>query len=94
MEMFINASDYFNLNITWSFGSAAGTVLWEEFPIVSKNSIKDYKNTFSCERFGFRANPNITFYVYVSNFSWPIKIQLIGCLLLNRLDSGTLGAGD
>uniref|UniRef100_A0AAR2J9J2 Attractin-like 1a n=1 Tax=Pygocentrus nattereri TaxID=42514 RepID=A0AAR2J9J2_PYGNA len=76
MEMFINASNNFNLNITWSFGSAAGTVLWEELPIVSKNSIKDYKNTFSCERFGFRANPNITFYVYVSNFSWPIKIQI------------------
>ncbi|XP_072533473.1 attractin-like protein 1 isoform X2 [Salminus brasiliensis] len=76
LEMFINASHSFSLNITWSIGSTAGTVLSEEFSIVSKSNIKDFQNTFSCEGFSFRANPNITFYIYVSNFSWPIKIQI------------------
>ncbi len=55
---------------------AAGTISGEEFPIVSKTKIKEYRDSFSCETFSFLANPNITFHVYVSNFSWPIKIQV------------------
>lgn len=39
-------------------------------------NIKEYRDSFSYEKFNFRSNPNITFYVYVSNFSWPIKIQV------------------
>ncbi|XP_016150491.1 attractin-like protein 1 isoform X1 [Sinocyclocheilus grahami] len=76
LDMSINASNNFNLNITWSIGSTAGTISGEEFPIVSKTSIKEYRDSFSCETFSFLANPNITFHVYVSNFSWPIKIQI------------------
>ncbi|TNN03732.1 hypothetical protein fugu_000761 [Takifugu bimaculatus] len=76
LDMSINASNNFNLNITWSVGSTAGTISGEEVPIVSKTNIKEYKDSFSCEKFTFRSNPNITFYVYVSNFSWPIKIQI------------------
>ncbi|XP_062330450.1 attractin-like protein 1 isoform X2 [Osmerus eperlanus] len=76
LDMSINASNNFNLNITWSVGSTAGTVSGEEVPIVSKTNIKEYRDSFSCEKFTFRSNPNITFYVYVSNFSWPIKIQI------------------
>ncbi|KAG5831216.1 hypothetical protein ANANG_G00301470 [Anguilla anguilla] len=76
LDMSINASNNFNLNITWSIGSTAGTISGEEVPIVSKTNIKDYRDRFSCEKFSFRTNPNITFYVYVSNFSWPIKIQI------------------
>ncbi|KAM9772814.1 attractin-like protein 1 [Syngnathus typhle] len=76
LEMFINASNNFNLNVTWSVGSTAGTISGEEVPIVSKNNIKEYGDSFSCEKFTFRTNPNITFYVYVSNFSWPVKIQI------------------
>uniref|UniRef100_A0A669C3N4 Attractin like 1 n=1 Tax=Oreochromis niloticus TaxID=8128 RepID=A0A669C3N4_ORENI len=76
LEMSINASNNFNLNITWSVGSTAGTISGEEVPIVSKTNIKEYRDSFSCEKFTFRSNPNITFYVYVSNFSWPIKIQI------------------
>ncbi|XP_035260007.1 attractin-like protein 1 isoform X1 [Anguilla anguilla] len=76
LEMSINASNNFNLNITWSVGSTAGTISGEEVPLVSKSNIQDYRDTFSCEKFSFRTNPNITFYVYVSNFSWPIKIQI------------------
>ncbi|TNN45259.1 Attractin-like protein 1 [Liparis tanakae] len=53
-----------------------GTISGEEVPIVSKTNIKEYRDSFSCEKFTFRSNPNITFYVYVSNFSWPIKIQV------------------
>lgn len=55
---------------------AAGTISGEEFPIVSKTNIKEYRDSFSYETFSFLANPNITFHVYVSNFSWPIKIQV------------------
>lgn len=55
---------------------AAGTISGEEFPIVSKTHIKEYRDSLSCETFSFPANPNITFHVYVSNFSWPIKIQV------------------
>lgn len=58
------------------FNSTAGTISGEEVPIVSKTNIKEYRDSFSCEKFTFRSNPNITFYVYVSNFSWPIKIQV------------------
>lgn len=76
LDMSINASNNFNLNITWSVGSTAGTISGEEVPIVSKTNIKEHRDSFSCEKFSFRSNPNITFYVYVSNFSWPIKIQI------------------
>uniref|UniRef100_H2LJV7 Attractin like 1 n=1 Tax=Oryzias latipes TaxID=8090 RepID=H2LJV7_ORYLA len=76
LDMSINASNNFNLNITWSVGSTAGTISGEEVHIVSKTNIKEYRDSFSCEKFTFRSNPNITFYVYVSNFSWPIKIQI------------------
>ncbi|KAM6951255.1 attractin-like protein 1 [Aplochiton taeniatus] len=76
LDMSINASNNFNLNITWSVGSTAGTISGEEMPIVSKTNIKEYRDSFSSEKFTFRSNPNITFYVYVSNFSWPIKIQI------------------
>ena len=58
------------------FVPTAGTISGEELPIMSKTNIKEYRDSFSCERFTFRSNPNITFYVYVSNFSWPIKIQV------------------
>uniref|UniRef100_A0A8C4UCT0 Attractin like 1 n=1 Tax=Falco tinnunculus TaxID=100819 RepID=A0A8C4UCT0_FALTI len=73
LDISINASNNFNLNITWSI---AGTISGEEIPVVSKANIKEYRDSFSCEKFNFRSNPNITFYVYVSNFSWPIKIQI------------------
>uniref|UniRef100_A0A671KDT4 Attractin-like protein 1 n=1 Tax=Sinocyclocheilus anshuiensis TaxID=1608454 RepID=A0A671KDT4_9TELE len=53
-----------------------GTISGEEIPIMSKTNIKEYRDSFSCEKFSFHSNPNITFYVYVSNFSWPIKIQI------------------
>uniref|UniRef100_A0A8C2QXS7 Attractin like 1 n=1 Tax=Capra hircus TaxID=9925 RepID=A0A8C2QXS7_CAPHI len=76
LDISINASNNFNLNITWSVGSTAGTISGEETPIVSKTNIKEYRDSFSYEKFNFRSNPNITFYVYVSNFSWPIKIQI------------------
>uniref|UniRef100_A0AAY4BHW9 Attractin n=1 Tax=Denticeps clupeoides TaxID=299321 RepID=A0AAY4BHW9_9TELE len=76
LDMSINASNNFNLNITWSVGSTAGTILGEEYPIISKTNIKKYRDSFSCEKYSFRSNPNITLYVYVSNFSWPIKIQV------------------
>lgn len=45
-------------------------------PVVSKTNIKEYKDSFSNEKFDFRNHPNITFFVYVSNFTWPIKIQV------------------
>ncbi|XP_013928629.1 PREDICTED: attractin [Thamnophis sirtalis] len=76
LDMFINASKNFNLNITWSTSFAAGTQAGEEIPVVSKNQVKEYKDSFSNEKFDFRNNPNITFFVYVSNFTWPIKIQV------------------
>ncbi|XP_026560619.1 attractin-like protein 1 [Pseudonaja textilis] len=76
LDISINASNNFNLNITWSIGSTAGTISGEEISVVSKTNIKEYRDSFSCEKFNFRSNPNITFYVYVSNFSWPIKIQI------------------
>ncbi|XP_036406915.1 attractin-like isoform X3 [Megalops cyprinoides] len=76
LDMFINASKNFNLNITWATSFAAGTQAGEEVLIVSRRNIKESKDSFSNERFDFRSNPNITFYVYVSNFTWPIKIQI------------------
>uniref|UniRef100_A0A674JRZ3 Attractin-like protein 1 n=1 Tax=Terrapene triunguis TaxID=2587831 RepID=A0A674JRZ3_9SAUR len=56
--------------------STSGTISGEEIPVVSKTNVKEFTDSFSCEKFNFRSNPNITFYVYVSNFSWPIKIQV------------------
>ncbi|XP_019500136.1 PREDICTED: attractin [Hipposideros armiger] len=76
LDMFINASKNFNLNITWAASFSAGTQAGEEMPVVSKTNIKEYKDTFSNEKFDFRNHPNITFFVYVSNFTWPIKIQI------------------
>lgn len=54
----------------------AGTQAGEEIPIVSRSNIKEFKESFSNENFDFRNSPNITFFVYVSNFTWPIKIQV------------------
>lgn len=76
LDMFINASKNFNLNITWATSFPAGTQTGEEVPVVSKTNIKEYKDSFSNEKFDFRNHPNITFFVYVSNFTWPIKIQV------------------
>lgn len=59
-----------------SFCHSAGTQTGEEIPIVSRSNIKEFKDSFSNENFDFRNNPNITFFVYVSNFTWPIKIQV------------------
>ncbi|KAJ0062934.1 hypothetical protein NL108_009424 [Boleophthalmus pectinirostris] len=75
LDMFINASKNFNLNITWAT-SFTGTQTGEEIPIVSRSNIKEFKDSFSNENFDFRNSPNITFFVYVSNFTWPIKIQI------------------
>ncbi|XP_029691394.1 attractin-like protein 1 isoform X5 [Takifugu rubripes] len=76
LDMSINASNNFNLNITWSFSSTAGTISGEEMPIIARTNIKEHRDSFSCEKFNFRLHHNITFYVYVTNFSWPIKIQI------------------
>ncbi|XP_014874198.1 attractin-like protein 1, partial [Poecilia latipinna] len=76
LEMSINASNNFNLNITWSFSSTAGTISGEEMSVIARMNIKEHRDSFSCEKFNFRLHHNITFYVYVSNFSWPIKIQI------------------
>ncbi|XP_023182834.1 attractin-like protein 1 isoform X1 [Xiphophorus maculatus] len=76
LDMSINASNNFNLNITWSFSSTAGTISGEEMSVIARTNIKEHRDSFSCEKFNFRLHHNITFYVYVSNFSWPIKIQI------------------
>ncbi|XP_074151794.1 attractin-like protein 1 isoform X4 [Sminthopsis crassicaudata] len=76
LDISINASNNFNLNITWSISSTAGTISGEEILLIHRVKIKEFRDSFSCEKFNFRGNPNITFYVYVSNFSWPIKIQI------------------
>ncbi|XP_027707853.1 attractin-like protein 1 isoform X4 [Vombatus ursinus] len=76
LDISINASNNFNLNITWSISSTAGTISGEEILLIYRVKIKEFRDSFSCEKFNFRGNPNITFYVYVSNFSWPIKIQI------------------
>ncbi|KAF0027949.1 hypothetical protein F2P81_020690 [Scophthalmus maximus] len=75
LDMSINASNNFDLNITWSLSSTAGTISGEEMPIIARTNIKEHRDSLSCEKFNFRLHHNITFYVYVSNFSWPIKIQ-------------------
>uniref|UniRef100_A0A669BQL6 Attractin like 1 n=1 Tax=Oreochromis niloticus TaxID=8128 RepID=A0A669BQL6_ORENI len=80
LDMSINASNNFNLNITWSLSSTAGTISGEEMPIIARMNIKEHRDSFSSEKFNFRLHHNITFYVYVSNFSWPIKIQ-VSCFL-------------
>ena len=54
----------------------AGTISGEEMPIIARTNIKEHRDSFSCEKFNFRLHHNITFYVYVTNFSWPIKIQV------------------
>uniref|UniRef100_G3PBV2 Attractin like 1 n=1 Tax=Gasterosteus aculeatus aculeatus TaxID=481459 RepID=G3PBV2_GASAC len=76
LDMSINASNNFDLNITWSLSSTAGTISGEEMPIIARTNIKEHRDSFSCEKFNFRLHHNITFYVYVSNFSWPNKIQI------------------
>ncbi|XP_076830982.1 attractin [Brachyhypopomus gauderio] len=76
LDMIINASKNFNLNISWATSFTAGTQSGEEVPIVSYSNIKEFKDSFSNEKFDFRSNVNITFFVYVSNFTWPIKIQI------------------
>uniref|UniRef100_A0A8L0DR56 Attractin n=2 Tax=Oncorhynchus TaxID=8016 RepID=A0A8L0DR56_ONCMY len=76
LVVFINASKNFNLNITWAASFTAGTQTGEVIPIISRSNIKEFKDSFSNENFDFRNNPNITFFVYVSNFTWPIKIQI------------------
>uniref|UniRef100_A0A8D2ZZ61 Attractin-like 1a n=1 Tax=Scophthalmus maximus TaxID=52904 RepID=A0A8D2ZZ61_SCOMX len=76
LDMSINASNNFDLNITWSLSSTAGTISGEEMPIIARTNIKEHRDSLSCEKFNFRLHHNITFYVYVSNFSWPIKIQI------------------
>ncbi len=62
--------------VSSSFCRSAGTQTGEEIPIVSRSNIKEFKDSFSNENFDFRNSPNITFFVYVSNFTWPIKIQV------------------
>lgn len=62
----------------FSLFPAAGTISGEEMPIIARTNIKEHRDSFSCEKFDFRLHHNITFYVYVSNFSWPIKIQVRG----------------
>ncbi|CAG01262.1 unnamed protein product, partial [Tetraodon nigroviridis] len=76
LDMFINASKNFNLNVTWATSFTAGTQTGEEIPIISRSNIREFKDSFSNENFDFRNSPNITFFVYVSNFTWPIKIQI------------------
>uniref|UniRef100_I3N7F2 Attractin-like n=1 Tax=Ictidomys tridecemlineatus TaxID=43179 RepID=I3N7F2_ICTTR len=76
LDMFINASKNFNLNITWAASFSDGAQPEEQMPIVSKNNIKEYKDSFSNEKFDFQNHPNVTFFVYVSNFTWPVKIQV------------------
>lgn len=58
------------------FSPSAGTQSGEEIHIVSCSNIKEFKDSFSNEKYDFRSNVNITFFVYVSNFTWPIKIQV------------------
>lgn len=64
----------------------AGTQAGEEMPVVSKTNIKEYKDSFSNEKFDFRNHQNITFFVYVSNFTWPIKIQ-VRCAFWSHLQT-------
>lgn len=67
---------HFSTPVRLSVCPAAGTISGEEMPIIARTNIKEHRDSFSCEKFNFRVHQNITFYVYVSNFSWPIKIQV------------------
>lgn len=71
---------------------SAGTISGEEMPIIAKTNIKEHRDSFSCEKFNFRVHHNITFYVYVSNFSWPIKIQVRS--FSGRGEGGNVGRHD
>lgn len=62
--------------MSFSLIAPAGTISGEEMPIIARTNIKEHRDSFSCEKFNFRLHHNITFYVYVTNFSWPIKIQV------------------
>ncbi|XP_061693786.1 attractin-like protein 1 isoform X2 [Syngnathoides biaculeatus] len=76
LDMSINASNNFDLNITWSLSSTAGTISGEEMSITARRNIKEHRDSFSCEQFRFKQRRNVTFFIYVSNFSWPVKIQI------------------
>uniref|UniRef100_A0A8C6T4C4 Attractin-like 1a n=1 Tax=Neogobius melanostomus TaxID=47308 RepID=A0A8C6T4C4_9GOBI len=76
LDMSINASNNFNLNISWSLSSTARTISGEELSLISRTNIREHRDSFSCDSFNFRLHHNITFYVYLSNFSWPIRIQI------------------
>uniref|UniRef100_A0A8D0D1I6 Attractin n=1 Tax=Sander lucioperca TaxID=283035 RepID=A0A8D0D1I6_SANLU len=67
---------YTAINFVATPEEVSGTQTGEEVPIVSRSNIKEFKDSFSNENFDFRNSPNITFFVYVSNFTWPIKIQI------------------
>ncbi|XP_062852126.1 attractin isoform X1 [Trichomycterus rosablanca] len=86
LDMVINASKNFNLNITWASSFAAGTQSEEEIHIVSCSNIKEFKDSFSNEKFDFRSNSNVTFFVYVTNFTWPMKIQIAFSQQSNFMD--------
>ncbi|XP_077437375.1 attractin-like protein 1 isoform X2 [Vanacampus margaritifer] len=72
LDMSINASNNFNLNITWSLSSTG-----EETSVTARNDVKEHRLSLSCDKFHFKEHPNVTFYIYLSNFSWPVKIQLL-----------------
>uniref|UniRef100_UPI00358EE444 attractin-like protein 1 isoform X2 n=1 Tax=Myxine glutinosa TaxID=7769 RepID=UPI00358EE444 len=76
LEVSIDTSKSVDMNITWSPGSLYGAVTGEEMLIVTKTNIRSYKESFSSEKYDFRGNPNITFYVYISNFTWKVKVQI------------------
>ncbi len=42
---------WINLSHSWLF--TAGTISGEEIPIMSKTNIKEYRDSFSCEKFSF-----------------------------------------
>uniref|UniRef100_A0A8C4R8L7 Attractin-like 1a n=1 Tax=Eptatretus burgeri TaxID=7764 RepID=A0A8C4R8L7_EPTBU len=76
LEVSIDTSKSVDMNITWSSGPLYGAVAGEELLIVTKTNIRSYKESFSSEKYDFRGNPNITFYVYISNFTWKVKVQI------------------
>lgn len=55
---------------------AAETQAEEEIPIISLSNIKEFKYSFSNEKFDFHSNPNIAFHVYVSDVTWPVTMQV------------------
>ncbi|XP_035760661.1 attractin-like protein 1 [Neolamprologus brichardi] len=75
-DLFIRWSKKSHLFFNLFLFLAAGTISGEEMPIIARMNIKEHRDSFSSEKFNFRLHHNITFYVYVSNFSWPIKIQI------------------